>query len=237
MSKRKQDDVLGEAMLDYQKGLKNAGIRLLIDGEEDDIMLTERFFRGFDEMPEWEKLALQQARGRVLDVGAAAGCHSEWLSQKGLDVVSLDISPGACEVMRLRGIQQVVQQSIFEFKDEEGFDTILLMMNGLGMAGTLEATPALLNKLKTLLKPGGQILGDSSDLIYLFEDEDGSYLIPSEHYYGEVMFELEYKQLYSKFPWVYVDADNLSKCAQEAGLNAEVIFEGEHYEYLMKFEA
>jgi hypothetical protein len=199
-------------------------------------MLSERFFRGFDEMPEWEKRALQLASGRILDVGAAAGCHSEWLSKKGLEVVSLDISAGACEVMRLRGISNVVQQSIYDFNDEQGFDTILLMMNGLGMAGTLEETPALLGKLKSLLKPGGQIIGDSSDLIYLFEDEDGSYLIPSENYYGEVIFELEYKKLYSKFPWVYVDADNLSKCAQEAGLRSEVIFEGEHYEYLMKFQ-
>lgn len=233
--KKKYDDVLGTAMLDFAQGDQEANIRLLIDGEEDDWMKASRFFRTFDEMPVLEQIALQNCQGRILDVGAAAGCHSKWLTEKGFEVVSLDISEGACEVMKLQGIQNIVKESIFEFEDQNGFDTILMLMNGLGMSGKLSETHLLLNKLKTLLKPGGQIIGDSSDLIYLFEDEDGSYLIPSENYYGEVDFELEYKSLYSKFPWVYIDEDNLRNIAQECGLQAETLGEGDHFEFLIRF--
>lgn len=233
--KRKYDDVLGAAMLDYVNGEKEASIRLLIDGEEDDWMKASRFFRTFDEMPKLEQLALQNCRGRILDVGAAAGCHSKWLTEKGLEVVSLDISEGACEVMEMQGIPNIIKANIFEFEDPNGFDTILMLMNGLGMSGKLSESHLLLNKLKTLLKPGGQIIGDSSDLIYLFEDEDGSYLIPTENYYGEVDFELEYKNLYSKFPWVYIDEDNLRNIAEQCGLQSETLGEGDHYEFLMKF--
>jgi hypothetical protein len=75
---------------------------------------------------------------------------------------------------------------------------------------------------------------DSSDLKYLFEDEDGSYVINlAGDYYGEVDFRMQYKQVKGNtFDWLYIDFQTLSLYASKFGFKAELIEEGKHYDYL-----
>ena len=122
--------------------------------------------------------------------------------------------------------------------ENETFDTILLLMNGTGIFRTLDELPNYLQKLKPLLHPGGQILIDSSDLIYMYdENEDGSYSIPAEGYYGELTFTVSYKgQTDEPFPWLYLDYNTLQRAAQAHGLQCELIIEGEHYDYLARLQ-
>ena len=89
-------------------------------------------------------------------------------------------------------------------------------------------------RMKQLLKPGGCIYMDSSDLKYLFEDEDGSYLIDvAGDYYGMVDFRMQYKQVKGEaFDWLYIDFDTLAYYAEQYGFRAELVSEGEHYDYL-----
>ena len=230
---RVNQDILGTAMLDYVQGRPYENIETRTSVAGTDELPLSYLFRSFEEMPELEQKALKMSRGSVLDIGCGSGSHALWLQEHGLQVKAIDISPGAVETSQIRGINNVEVQDVWKLEGET-YDTLLMLMNGMGICGRLEALPSLLKKLKGLLRPGGQILADSSDLIYMFEDEDSEPL-PSDHYYGEVQFQTRYKNLKSEpFPWLYVDYNNLALHASHAGLNCEIVSSGEHYDYLAR---
>ncbi|MGB3618767.1 MAG: class I SAM-dependent methyltransferase [Catalinimonas sp.] len=186
-------------------------------------------------MPPLERTALRACRGRVLDVGAGAGPHALWLQARGLGVTALDTSGGAVAAMRQRGVRDVQHGSI-EALGGDTYDTLLLLMNGAGLAGTLNALPRLLGHLRTLLRPGGQILLDSSDVRYLYVEEDGALSIDlNDRYHGEMVYQMHYGgESSSPFPWLFVDHDLLSDAALRAGLRTELVTEGAHYDYLSR---
>ncbi len=188
-------------------------------------------------MPELERKALKLCRGKVLDVGAAAGCHSIFLQKKGFNITALEKSELAVEVLQKRGIQKVNCADIYSFLDKK-YDTILLLMNGTGIGETIEGLKRLLLHLISLLTENGQILIDSSDIKYLFEEEDGSMWIDltNEKYYGEMEYKVSYKKSTAKFNWLFIDFDSLKKLANEVGLNCLLIEEGEHFEYLAQLK-
>ena len=227
-------DPMGAAIADYFAKGKSAKLRVLSSQFEEDEIPTEQLFRTFDEMPELEQEALKLASGRILDCGAGSGCHALALQDMGKDVEAIDISPLSVEVMKKRGVQQAYQINLFDENYLQKFDTILMLMNGSGIIGKLENMGAFFTKMKQLLNPGGCIYMDSSDLRYLFEDEDGSFLVDlAAGYYGEIDFRMQYKQIKGEpFDWLYVDFQTLSYYANENGFKAEMVKEGEHYDYL-----
>lgn len=229
-------DVFGMALKDYQNGQYTEDIKTFSSLDEEDVIPVPYLFRTFDEMPKIEQKALELARGNVLDIGAGAGSHSLYLQNKGLKVTALDNSEGAISVCKARGVESTVKNSIVNYSEEK-FDTLLLLMNGVGLAGKLKNLSAFLQHLASLLQPNGQILLDSSDIVYMFEqDDDGGYWIPDDgSYYGEVEFEMEYKGHKSKpFDWVYVDINTLRNACESYGLDCELVISGEHYDYLAK---
>ncbi len=230
-------DLFGKAILDYQTGNNPENLITETSISEEDEMSVAYLFRAYAEMPKMEQKALQLARGRVLDVGCGAGSHSLYLqNERNLDVTSVDISPSAIEACKLRGIKKAVAMDVMQMENEK-FDTILLLMNGAGMCGKLSKISLFLQKLKSLLNEGGQILLDSSDIIYMFdEDEDGGKWIPSDtEYYGEVFFNISYKgESEEPFDWMYIDYNTLQNAAHANELQCELVLEGEHYDYLAK---
>ena len=230
----KSQDPMGSAIYDYWKQGKADVLRVFSPMFEEDELPVQTLFRGFEDMPAIEQTALQMAVGSTLDVGAGSGCHSLVLQDKGLDVTAIDISPLSVQTMQERGVKRALLQDFFTF--EEQFDTVLLLMNGAGMVGTVERLPLLFQTLDRILKPGGQLLCDSSDLCYLFEDEDGIIELPDlDYYYGELVYQLQYKDIKGEpFPWLYVDADTLSVQAAACGYLMEIVAQGEHYDYLAK---
>jgi len=228
------DDPIGRAVYDYHFNSINQSVIVHSDDFDDDQIDTSYLFRTYKLMPALEKKAMSFCKGRILDVGACAGAHSVYLQDKGFDVVSIETSELCCEVLKSRKVQQVICQDIFKFSGQK-FDTILLLMNGTGIAGSLDGLDVLLYHLKTLLNPDGQILIDSSDLIFLYEEEDGSALIDisADKYYGELTFQTEYQSWISQpFPWLYVDVNNLENAVQKNQLKINKIIEGQHYDYL-----
>ncbi len=228
-------DLFGQAILDYQTNNSPENLTTETSISEADEMPVEYLFRSFSEMPQLEQQALKLAKGKILDVGCGAGSHSLYLQNKGFEVCAIDVSDKAIETCVLRGIKNARVQNILAVQNET-FDTILLLMNGTGIFGTLAALPTYLQHLKSLLNPNGQILLDSSDLIYMYdENEDGSYSIPVEGYYGELSFTVSYKgQTDPPFPWLYLDYNTLQRAAQANGLQCELIAEGEHFDYLAR---
>ena len=228
-------DLFGKAILDYQTNNLPQDILTETNISEADEMEVAYLFREFNSMPKLEQKALQLAKGKVLDVGCGAGSHSLYLQEKGFDVTAIDVSPSAIKACELRGVKNAKVQNVLDIENDK-FDTILLLMNGTGIFGTLAATATYLKKLKSLLAPNGQILIDSSDIIYMFDDaEDGSKWIPAEGYYGELTFTISYKkETDTPFPWLYLDYNTLQNAAQANGLECELIKEGEHFDYLAK---
>jgi SAM-dependent methyltransferase len=230
-------DLFGKAILDFQTNNSPEDLITATTISEEDEMSVAYLFRSYDEMPKMEQKALQLAKGKILDVGCGAGSHSLSLqNERNLDVSSIDISPNAIQACTLRGLKKAKVQDVMTLENEK-YDTILLLMNGAGMCGKLKNIPNFLLKLKSLLNPGGQILLDSSDIIYMFDDdEDGGKWIPSQNdYYGEIVFNISYKGEKEKpFDWMFIDYNTLQNAALDNGFQCELILEGEHFDYLAK---
>ncbi len=226
-------DPFGAAILDYTRSKKNSTITVHSPLFEDDIIDVQYLFRKIDTMPKIEQKALSLCRGRVLDVGAGSGCHSLELQKCGFDVEAIDISPQAVDAMRIRGVKHVAHMSILDISGQ--YDTILLLMNGIGLSGSIDGLQVLLKKLHSLLKEGGSIILDSSDISYLYETDDGSFQIDlNAGYYGEIDYQMSYGLILGKpFKWLYVDFDTLGYYSAQFGFKQELVKEGEDgYSYL-----
>lgn len=230
-------DLFGQAIHDFY--FNNAPENLITETSisEADEMEVSYLFRDYQNMPLLEQKALDLSFGKVLDIGCGAGSHSLVLQNKlQLDVTAIDISEKAIATCISRGIKQTRVCNVLELEEYVKYDTILSLMNGTGIFGTLNEVPKFLDKLKKLLQPNGQILIDSSDIIYMFdEDEDGGKWIPGTNYYGELTFKLKYKnQTEDEFPWLYLDYNTLQNAAFANNLNCQLIIEGDHFDYLAK---
>ena len=228
-------DPMGAAIYDFYMTGKADTLVVCSSMFDDDVLPVTSLFREYDQMPEIEQIALQEAKGSILDVGAGSGCHSVALQKMGKKATAIEISALSVEVMKERG----VDARCVNFYDEsfvEKYDTILMLMNGTGIAGNIDNMPAFMDRLKSLLLPGGSVLIDSSDLSYLYEDEDGNFEIDlADDYYGMVDYQMVYKDIVGeRFDWLYVDFETLAYYAEEAGFDCEFLAEGEHYDYLAK---
>lgn len=228
------NDIFGKALLDYYNGNYTENIITSTNISEDDEMPLDFLFRDYDSMSQLEHKALELAKGRILDVGCGAGIHTLYLQNKGFDVKAIDVSKGAIEVAKKLGVKNA---ELIDILDEtEKFDTILLMMNGTGIFEELSKTPYYLKHLKSLLNPGGQILADSTDIKYMYEDDDGGYWMDlNANYYGELDYMLSYKGENGKLiTWLYLDFDTFATASKAAGLQCELVMDGEHYDYLAR---
>ena len=228
-------DILGKALIDFWNKNYTEDIITTSNITEEDEMPLPYLFRRWKDMPELEQIAINKCYGKVLDIGCGSGSHSLELQNKNIDVTALDISKGACKVANDRGVKKVINSSVEGYNGQK-FDTLLLLMNGIGLAEQVSKLPDFLSKLKSLLNDGGQIILDSSDISYMYEEEDGGmWLDLGREYYGELTFEMQYKKLKSdKFDWLYIDYIKLKEIAEKAGLKCDLIKEGEHYDYLAK---
>lgn len=229
-------DSLGKGLQSYYNGNLQAKYSVYSDIADTERWPISTFFRKFENMPKNEQIALSDCVGRVLDVGAGAGSHSLWLQERNHKVTAIDISEGAIDVMTKRGVEDVRKIDYFDFKDEK-YDTLLLLMNGIGIIQTLDRLPVFFEKAKSLLNEKGIILLDSSNLIYLFMEEDGSAMINlnSDKYYGEVEYRMDFCNHHGiPFKWVFVDFETLKDVAEENGFKCEKVYEDDHYLYLAK---
>ncbi|MBB78600.1 MAG: SAM-dependent methyltransferase [Crocinitomicaceae bacterium] len=220
-----KNDPIGQAIIDFKKNGINQNIIVSSDLCEDDVLSSAYLFRSFDDMPEIEKIALSRCSGKILDVGAGAGPHANYLNKKGMNVSCIDISPLAIVHLKNNKLNARLI-NFFNIKNEK-YDTILMLMNGIGIAGKLTNLEYTLMKAKSLLNKGGKILCDSSDIKYLYKDEDnGQWVNLNSMYYGDFKFQMKYKNHKSEwFDWLYVDFLNLKNIAKKVGFLAEKIID------------
>ena len=228
-------DPMGAAIYDYHKTGKADTLVVRSSMFDDDEIPVADLFRTFRDMPRLEQIALEMAQGRILDVGAGSGCHSLELLKMGKEAVAIDISPLSVNVMLERGVP-ARQVNFYDPAFDERLDTVLMLMNGTGIIGNLDNIGQFFERLKALLQPEGCVLIDSSDLRYLFEEEDGSIMIDlADEYYGQLDYQMQYKSVVGEpFDWLYLDFNTLAYYAEENGFKAEVVAEGDHYDYLAR---
>lgn len=226
-------DPMGQAIIDFASTKTNKDIIVISEICEDDVIPSEYLFRTYDEMPTIEQLALNRCGGKILDVGAGAGIHAKYLIEQGKDVSCIDISALSVNYLREQNID--ARQLNFFNLTEEKYDTLLFLMNGIGIAGTHSNLEFTLLKAKTHLTKNGKILCDSSDIKYLYEDDEGGYWVDlNAGYYGDFKFQMKYENHVSDwFDWLYVDYDKLKETAEKIGFNVELIHE-EDQQYLVE---
>jgi SAM-dependent methyltransferase len=227
-------DLFGKALLDYQNGHYTEDIITSTNISDEDDLPLPYLFRAFKDMPKLEQKALKLTKGTVLDVGCGAGNHSIYLQEKGFQVKAIDISEGAIDVSKLRGVLNAEVKNVLE--ETEPFDTVLLLMNGTGIFQELVQVSKYLTHLKSLMKLNGQILIDSSDIKYMYEDEDGGFWMDAHsNYHGELDYYLSYKgEKEEPMKWLYLDFDTLKLACETVGLKCELVLEGKHFDYLAR---
>ena len=221
-------DLPGKAIYDYHflKSRKKLFVHDTFGPKVE--MPVSYYFRSYKQMPELDKKALDLCRGKILDIGAAAGSHSLELQKKNKDCMALEISLLACEVMKDRGVQQVLCADFFRY-DKEQFDTLLLLMNGIGICGSLHGFRKFLAHAKMLLKENGQIIFDSCNIAYMYEEEE----FPQQQYYGEFTYHYEYDKAFTDaFQWLYLDSATLKQIAAEENWRVRIVQEDDRHQYL-----
>lgn len=218
-------DLMGRAIWDYYYQENSEDLQTETSISELDDLPVSYLFRDYQEMNALEKKALDSSFGKVLDVGSGAGSHSLYLqNERKLEVTALDISPKSIEICKARGVKNAICEDLLQFSEKD-FDTILLLMNGTGIFQSLEHIDQYLQKLKSLVAENGQILIDSTDILYMYDqDEDGGVLVPATGYYGELDYYLHYKGE-SELPmkWLYLDFDTLENAAIANGFKIQKI--------------
>ena len=228
-------DVLGTAINDYHHKTSSGKLWVHNKYGPKEEMPVDVYFRDMEDMPELEWVALQQCRGKTLDIGAGAGSHALTLQKMALDITALDISPLSATVMKERGVEKVIEKDFFQLTantgQTEGYDTLLLLMNGIGLAGTLDGLRKFLKTARGLLRPGGQLIFDSSDIAYLYDGKPPK----NTDYYGEVLYQYEYRRQRSDwFHWLFIDRKTLTDIATQEGWRTELLFEDPHDQYLVR---
>lgn len=218
-------DLMGRAIWDYYYQENSEDLQTETSISELDDLPVSYLFRDYQEMNALEKKALDLSFGKVLDVGSGAGSHSLYLqNERKLEVTALDISPKSIEICKARGVKNAICEDLLQFSEKD-FDTILLLMNGTGIFQSLEHIDQYLQKLKSLVAENGQILIDSTDILYMYDqDEEGGVLVPATGYYGELDYYLHYKGE-SELPmkWLYLDFDTLENAAIANGFKIQKI--------------
>lgn len=223
-------DPHGKAILDYWHERQEFPLLLHTSYGPVEEMPVDIYFRKYDQMTDLEHLAIDSCKGTVIDVGAGAGCFSVVLEVLGHKVIALDNSPGCTEVLKAQEIGNVELADLYQYNGPKA-DTLLLMMNGLGLAGKLGNMPKFLKKLRSLLKPGGAVIADSSDISYLYKRKGK----PEDRYFGEVKFQFEYEgEKGGWFDWLYIDPATLKHVAQREGWKVEVLYKDKTDAYLVR---
>ncbi|QCK14106.1 class I SAM-dependent methyltransferase [Mangrovivirga cuniculi] len=235
MTVDKKYDIHGKAISDYFNNTQKGPLKIHNYYGEAEEMPLIHYFKDPEDFSSIEQEALlESTREKILDVGAAAGTHALFLQSKGYDITALDASSHCCEVMRKRGVEKVICADFFYFHPTEKFDTILLLMNGIGFIEKLSNLEKFLERCDELLTEDGIVLFDSSDISYLYDETD---LEPGK-YFGEIDYRYEYNGEKGEwFKWLYLDLETLENIASKKGWKIDVVEEDEETgQYLVKLE-
>lgn len=224
------------ALLDFHSGSRDATFTIRRNDGFQQRVPAAPFF-DLEHYPALEKRAMDQCHGSILDIGSAAGRHSLELVRRGLKVTSLDILPEMEGILKDRGQTDVVIADVLQFSGRR-FDTLLMLMNGIGMAGSMEGLTRFLQHAHDLIFPGGQIVCDSIDVSVTTDPQHIAYResnIGSGRPAGQQAFMMEYDGEDSvRFDWLHIDFQSLMHLGEATGWDAALLETEDSGHYLCK---
>jgi 2-polyprenyl-3-methyl-5-hydroxy-6-metoxy-1,4-benzoquinol methylase len=227
----------GQSLLDFYSGETAAAVTIRREDGLEDELPASIFFREPAGFSPQEQAALALCQGHVLDIGAGTGCHSLALQERGMRVLAIDVSPQAIEIMAHRGVKAYRHADVFEFHQGR-YDTLLLMMHGIGMVQDLSGLDRFLSHAHELLQPGGQILLDSLDVRSTEDPQHLAYQAAKRQagrYVGEICMQFGYKgHLGPLFGWLHVDPVTLAAHAARSGWTCQIVHQEDDGNYLAR---
>lgn len=198
-----EEDAYGAIMLAALEGRGTPEIVERDDGFIEASNFHEAYMAPFRRWPAHNRRAMRFVRGRVLDVGCGAGRVCLHLQERGLDVVGIDISPGAVEVCRRRG---VLDARVCRIEDVDAtlgmFDTIVMLGNNFGLFASRAKARRILRRFHTLTTDRGRIVAETRDI---YDTEDPDHLAYHERnrrrarMAGQIRMRVRHRKL--KTPW------------------------------------
>jgi SAM-dependent methyltransferase len=225
----------GKALKDFFSGKQKTSVFIVRDDCLRDEHFITHYFRNQSQFSDIERTAIDKCHGKILDLGAGVGPHSLELQEKGYQVDALDINEDACEIMKLRGVNNIICGSFYDLKDKQ-YDTILSLGSSLGFVGTIAGFVDFLKQSRHVLTQNGQIIFDwvdirtTSDQIHLKYQQNN---INYQRYLGEIRFQIEYQgQKGAMFNMLQLDPDKLHECCEKLNWNLILLKKKENGEYL-----
>jgi len=158
-------DPWSEIMIDAAKGVSGEYTIERDDGRIETLEVLD-YIRTLLNWSECERLAIQHAHGRVLDIGCGAGRVSLYLQNLGHKVVGIDLALGAIEACKMRGVREAYLMSAAEIDFPDAiFDTIIMYGNNFGVLGSDQSIIDMLRTLYRITTPQGMILAGSADVV------------------------------------------------------------------------
>jgi len=223
-------DILGEALLEFLKDGTNHKLTAHTSYGPDETYFLDYFFRDLDDMPDLEQYALTLCNGKILEIGAGAGSHALLLQEERNDIVAMDTSPGCVNVMLKRGLLKVQHMNIFNLPTG-GYNTLLLLMNGIGIAGNLGGLVRLLKKAEDITASQAQIIFDSTDVSYTLNKDS----LETGRYVGEMKYQFDYRGVKGPwFDWLYIDQERLIEMCNKTQWMPQILFEDGKGHYLAR---
>jgi len=224
------------ALLDFHAGKLDAVFTIRRDDGFRQPVAAAQFF-DVERFPPLEGRALEECYGAVLDIGCAAGRHSLELRRRGWQVTSLDILSEMESILKDRGLTDVVIADVFQLSGRR-FDTLLMLMNGIGMTGNSNGLVRLLRHAHDLVVAGGQIVCDSIDVSATLHPQHVAYReknLAEGRPAGQQSFTMEYEgEQSAPFDWLHIDFESISQVCIATGWKAELLESESSGSYLCK---
>jgi SAM-dependent methyltransferase len=221
--------------------------QMLLDGADQEIVERDDGFVStavsiyFAPVRRWssvERRALRWVRGRVLDAGVGAGRVALELQERGREVVAIDVSPGAVQVARRRGVRDA-RLLAFEDVDESlgEFDTLVMFGNNFGLFGSRAKARRLLRQLRPFVR---RIVATSNDP---FGTDDPAHLGYHERNRnrgrmpGQLRLRVRYRDLIGPwFEYLIVSPDEMAEIVEGTGWEIRHLIQDEGTPYVAVLE-
>jgi SAM-dependent methyltransferase len=239
--KQNKEDVFGKMLLDASAGLE---IPEIVE-RDDHFLVSElpvtRYLSGYAQWPSVQQKAIEFARGRVLDVGCGAGRHSLYLQEKGFDVMGLDVSPGAIQLCRRRGLINTTLLSIDQISPATGkFDTLVLLENNFGLLESRNKAKRILEQFYLITHEQGRIIAETSDPYNSRDPDILEYQKQNRaknRMSGQIRMRLRYRRLISDwFDYLRVSKSEMKELLRGTGWEIGEILEFDHRSYVAIIE-
>ena len=234
-------DAFGQLLTSYYAGEDCTEV---IERDDGFLNVTDNmslYFAPFDEWHDYVQRSMQTVRGSVLDVGVGAGRFALYLQEKGHKVVAIDVSAGALEVCRQRGVKNVRQLPFHRIDSSLGtFDTVLMMGNNFGLFANPRRARWMLRRLKKLTAENARIVAESLDVYTTDKPEHLAYHAHNRQWgrlAGEIRLRVRHRDLIGDwFDYLMVSQAEMQKIVQGTGWRIVEILENGGGRYVAVLE-